>query len=124
MDIVLQKQSNNHSHLNDANGNNGSQVYLVSKPANKYEEVDDSAEEKAPRLVMIRVMDVLFEDQLCSLVYMRELNNENNATNPKQTASMQDKENCNGDSQSQVRGLAKSIELVTSKVEVWNKTVA
>ena len=74
---------------------------------------------------MIRVMDVLFEDQLCSLVYMRELNSENNANNPKQTATMQDKENRNGDSQNnQVRGLDKSIELVTSKVEVWNKTVA
>ena len=38
---------------------------------------------------------------------------------------MQDKENSNGDNQNnQVRGLDKSIELVTSKVEVWNKTVA
>ena len=74
---------------------------------------------------MIRVMDVLFEDQLCSLVYMRELTSENNATNPKQTTTMQDKENRNGDNQNnQVRGLDKSIELVTSKVEVWNKTVA
>ena len=54
----------------------------MSKPANKYETTDEAEDgeevEKAPRVVLIRIMDVLFGDQMCSLVYMKELNSEKN----------------------------------------------
>ena len=51
------------------------------KPANKYSQ-DSGIEEddiSAPRIVVVRIIDVLFEDQLCSLVYLHELNHDTGA---------------------------------------------
>ena len=47
------------------------------------EDGDDNLE-KMPRVVLIRMMDVLFEDQMCSLVYIKELNSDKNNTADKQ----------------------------------------
>ena len=94
MDIVIQKQLQQEqiyaeSETGHNNGVSTQQTYLVSKPANKYETTneneDGEEEEKAPGVVLIRIMDVLFNDQMCSLIYIKELNSDqNNNTTAKQ----------------------------------------
>jgi len=56
----------------DSSGSAGAMRFQVVRPSNQYESEDTNAEHKR-QVVEIKILDVLYDNKVCKLVYLRDI---------------------------------------------------